>query len=98
MSDTLPAVDTPPERLECEHPRNPHEDLTVTGPPTARINRWHDLLAAPRIALPLLVAFSLILLVVNLGGYPIYTKGEPREAIRILDVMHGSWMLPTQDG
>lgn len=53
----------------------------------------------PRLAIPFLLALGILLFVVNLGGYPIYSTGEPREAIRIFDVVHGGgFVLPTQPG
>lgn len=58
-----------------------------------------DRLAEPRLAVPFLTLLGLLIFVVNLGGYPIYTKGEPREAIRILDLYHGAnFILPSQAG
>ncbi len=69
------------------------------APVMAIANRWLDTLAAPRIAVPFLLAFGMIVLIVKLGAYPSYTKGEPREAVRILDIMRGGgWILPTQAG
>ncbi|MHB8381280.1 MAG: ArnT family glycosyltransferase [Candidatus Binataceae bacterium] len=98
MNDRLPVVAVPPECIEGEVPRERPENPADTGAAAAPASRWFDLLAAPRLAVPFLVAFGLIVLVVNLGGYPAYTRGEPREAIRIVDIMHGSWILPTQPG
>lgn len=88
----------PPQSLEGEPPRERPEHPTAPEASPATARGWFDLLAAPRLAVPFLVAFGLIVLVVNLGGYPIYTRGEPREAIRIVDIMRGSWILPTQPG
>ena len=60
---------------------------------------WLDRIAEPRVAFPFLLAFGVAIFVVNLGGYPIYTKGEPREAIRILDIVRGGGLLlPTHVG
>lgn len=56
-------------------------------------------MAGPRIAIPLLLVLGLILFVANLGGYPLYTKGEPREAVTIFDIVHGGgWILPMRAG
>lgn len=56
-------------------------------------------LAAPRIALPILLALGLALFVVNLGGYPFYTKGEPREAVTVLAMVRGGGLiLPLRAG
>ncbi len=56
-------------------------------------------MSAPRIALPLLLALGLALFVLNLGGYPFYTKGEPREAVTVLAMVHGGGLiLPLRAG
>jgi 4-amino-4-deoxy-L-arabinose transferase-like glycosyltransferase len=56
-------------------------------------------LAAPRLALPILLAIGLALFVVNLGGYPFYTKGEPREALTVVAMVHGRGLiLPLRGG
>jgi 4-amino-4-deoxy-L-arabinose transferase-like glycosyltransferase len=69
------------------------------APVGSTANRWLDKLAAPRIAVPFLLAFGMVILIVNLGAYPSYTKGEPREAVRVLDILRGGgWILPTQAG
>ncbi len=55
--------------------------------------------AAPRLAVPILLGLGAILYLVNLGGYPLYTKGEPREAVTIFDIVHGGgWILPMRAG
>ena len=36
------------------------------------------------------------LYLVNLGGYPLYTKGEPREAVTIFDIVHGGGIILPQ--
>ncbi len=60
---------------------------------------WLDRIAEPGVAFPFLLAFAVIIFIVNLGGYPIYTRGEPREAIRMLDIIRGGGvLLPTQTG
>lgn len=56
-------------------------------------------LARPRIALPLLFACGGLLFLVNLGGYPLYTKGETREAVTVFDIVHGGGIiLPMRAG
>jgi 4-amino-4-deoxy-L-arabinose transferase-like glycosyltransferase len=56
-------------------------------------------LATPRIALPLLCGCGALLFVVNLGGYPLYTKGETREAVTVFDIVHGGGViLPMRAG
>lgn len=50
-------------------------------------------------AIVLVGGVGMLLFVGDLGAYPIYTKGEPREAIRVLDIVQGGgWILPTQGG
>jgi 4-amino-4-deoxy-L-arabinose transferase-like glycosyltransferase len=56
-------------------------------------------LAAPVIALPLLCALGGLLFIVNLGAYPLYTKGETREAVTVFDIVHGGGIiLPMRAG
>ena len=56
-------------------------------------------LAPPRIALPLLCGCGVLLFLVNLGGYPLYTKGETREAVTVFDIVHGGGIiLPMRAG
>jgi 4-amino-4-deoxy-L-arabinose transferase-like glycosyltransferase len=56
-------------------------------------------LAPPRIAVTLLAAFGALLFIVNLGGYPLYTKGETREAVTVFDIAHGGGIiLPMRAG
>lgn len=61
-----------------------------------------DLLAAvttPRLALVIIAAIGLLIFIVNLGGYPLYTKGEPREAVTIFDIVNGGGIiLPMRAG
>jgi hypothetical protein len=53
----------------------------------------------PRIAIPLLIALGAALYLANLGGYPMYTKGEPREAVTVFDIVHGGGIiLPMRAG
>src|ERR1700757_3575924 len=61
--------------------------------------RLLDRLAEPIVALPLLCACGVILFLVNLGAYPLYTKGETREAITVFDIVHGGGIiLPMRAG
>jgi len=56
-------------------------------------------IAAPRFAVPVLTALGTILFLFNLGGYPLYTKGEPREAVTVFDIVHGGGIiLPMRAG
>jgi 4-amino-4-deoxy-L-arabinose transferase-like glycosyltransferase len=57
---------------------------------------WLEYLAEPRHAWPILLIFGVALYLVNLGGYPLYTKGEPREAVTIFDIVHGGGIILPQ--
>jgi len=58
-----------------------------------------ELLAPARIAIPFLSVYGALLFLVNLGGYPLYTKGETREAVTVFDIVHGSGLiLPMRAG
>src|SRR5690242_11029030 len=70
----------------------------VTGSPL-HDRRLFDRVAEPRLALPLLWACGGLLFLVNLGGYPLYTKGESREAVTVFDIVHGGGIiLPMRAG
>ena len=97
-------------------PGSAAQDLTVSDiapapvsdPPPAPAaastvrERWFEIAAAPRFALPLLTILCGAAFLVNLGGYPLYTKGEPREAVVVLDMFKGhslsSFLLPMRAG
>jgi len=56
-------------------------------------------IAAPAFAVPLLLVTGIVLYLVNLGAYPLYTKGEPREAVTVFDIVHGGGViLPMRAG
>src|SRR5215469_3688259 len=56
-------------------------------------------LAPAPIALPLLCACGMALFIVNLGAYPLYTKGETREAVTVFNIVHGGGIiLPMRAG
>jgi 4-amino-4-deoxy-L-arabinose transferase-like glycosyltransferase len=56
-------------------------------------------LAQPRFAIPLMTLVGALLFLVNLGGFPLYTKGEPREAVTVFDIVHGGGViLPMRAG
>ena len=57
---------------------------------------WLNYIAEPRHAWPILLIFGVALYLVNLGGYPLYTKGEPREAVTIFDIVHGGGVILPQ--
>jgi len=57
---------------------------------------WLRHIAEPRYAWPILLIFGVALYLVNLGGYPLYTKGEPREAVTVFDIVHGGGVILPQ--
>jgi 4-amino-4-deoxy-L-arabinose transferase-like glycosyltransferase len=60
---------------------------------------WLQQIAEPRYAWPILLIVGVALYLVNLGGYPLYTKGEPREAVTVFDIVHGGGViLPRRAG
>jgi 4-amino-4-deoxy-L-arabinose transferase-like glycosyltransferase len=74
-------------------PTPPASDETIDSgtPPT-----WLQYIAEPRHAWPILLIFGVALYLVNLGGYPLYTKGEPREAVTVFDIVHGGGVILPQ--
>jgi 4-amino-4-deoxy-L-arabinose transferase-like glycosyltransferase len=74
--------------------REAHRDpalAPITNPPD-----WLQFIAEPRYASPILLIFGIALYLVNLGGYPLYTKGEPREAVTVFDIVHGGGVILPQ--
>jgi hypothetical protein len=63
---------------------------------------WYERAASPPFALALLILLCLAAFFLNLGGYPLYTKGEPREAVTVLNMLKGhsfsSFLLPMRAG
>jgi len=75
----------------------------MTGAPAASSESSRpvslEALARPRFAIPLLLLLGGALFIVNLGGYPFYTKGEPREAVTVLDMVRGGgFIMPLRAG
>ncbi len=65
----------------------------------ASIARRLEVLSSPLVAIPIILALGIMLFVVNLGGAPLYTKGEPREAVTVFDIVHGGGViLPMRAG
>jgi 4-amino-4-deoxy-L-arabinose transferase-like glycosyltransferase len=64
--------------------------------------RWFQIASSPRFALPILIMVCSAAFFVNLGGYALYTKGEPREAVTVLDMFKGhslsAVLLPMRAG
>jgi 4-amino-4-deoxy-L-arabinose transferase-like glycosyltransferase len=60
---------------------------------------WFSDLAEPPLAILVLTLAGVALFLVNLGGYPFYTKGEPREAVTVFNMLHGGgFILPLRAG
>ena len=58
-----------------------------------------EFLSSPPVAIPIILAVGILLFLVNLGGAPLYTKGEPREAVTVFDIVHGGGViLPMRAG
>jgi 4-amino-4-deoxy-L-arabinose transferase-like glycosyltransferase len=74
----------------------------LTSPRAVEDSTWLARAANPMVALPALAALCTALYLVNLGSYPIYTKGEAREAVTVLDMFKGhslsSFLLPMRAG
>ena len=66
-------------------------DSEAAAPPA-----WLNYIAQPRHAWPILLIVGVALYLVNLGGYPLYTKGEPREAVTVFDIVHGGGVILPQ--
>ena len=61
--------------------------------------RWLRYVADSRHAVSILLIVGVALYLVNLGGYPLYTKGEPREAVTVFAIVHGGgFILPQRAG
>jgi 4-amino-4-deoxy-L-arabinose transferase-like glycosyltransferase len=64
-----------------------------------RGTRILEVLASPFFAYPFIAIVGGLLFLLNAGGYPLYTKGEPREAVTVLDIVNGSGViLPMRAG
>ena len=60
---------------------------------------WFSDLAEPPLAIGVLALLGVALFLVNLGAYPFYTKGEPREAVTVFNMLHGGGLiLPLRAG
>jgi len=98
MDDAAPNVTPPSSSVE---PRSGPPGLSA--PPEAasraRGQAWFSDLAEPPLAIVGLTLLGTALFLVNLGGYPFYTKGEPREAVIVFNMLHGGgFILPLRAG
>ena len=86
LPEEITRADSEPASIPaCEAPRDP-----------AAASDWLRYIAEPRYAWPILLIFGVALYLVNLGGYPLYTKGEPREAVTVFDIVHGGGVILPQ--
>jgi 4-amino-4-deoxy-L-arabinose transferase-like glycosyltransferase len=80
----------------------PHADSVPAASAAYEVPRdeappdWLNYIAQPRHAWPILLIVGVALYLVNLGGYPLYTKGEPREAVTVFDIVHGGGVILPQ--
>jgi 4-amino-4-deoxy-L-arabinose transferase-like glycosyltransferase len=100
-STTLPT--TAEAQIEVAAPSANPATRSVAIDDTYALNRRLALrlatLTRPAVAIPLLLFLGAILFIVNLGGAPIYTKGEAREAVTVFDIVHGGGViLPMRAG
>jgi len=73
--------------------------FSLFDPHEALIARRLESLSSPPVAIPIILAIGILLFIVNLGGAPLYTKGEPREAVTVFDIVHGGGViLPLRAG
>lgn len=93
---TLPQTDLPPT-TPLQPDAAPERSASASAPDETP--RWFAALAEPHFAIPLILLFGALIFLVNIGGYPLYTKGEPREAVTILDIYNGGGVvLPMRAG
>jgi len=93
MDDAAPSASLPLE------PRAPSPAPPGCADDGARGLAWFSDLAEPPLAILVLVLVGAALFLVNLGGYPFYTKGEPREAVTVFNMLHGGgFILPLRAG
>lgn len=94
MENAAPAAIEP--ALAPEPPSAPPSSAGGSG---ARGLAWFSDLAEPPLAIVLLTLLGAALFLVNLGGYPLYTKGEAREAVTVFNMLHGGgFILPLRVG
>jgi 4-amino-4-deoxy-L-arabinose transferase-like glycosyltransferase len=87
---TQPPLSVEPARASLAPP---------AGAAGARSPAWFSDLAEPPLALLVLGLLGAALFLVNLGSYPFYTKGEPREAVIVFNMLHGGgFILPLRAG
>jgi 4-amino-4-deoxy-L-arabinose transferase-like glycosyltransferase len=86
-------------KIPVQGDRPPAQSSSLFDPHEALVARRLELLSSPPMAIPIIVAVGILLFIVNLGGAPLYTKGEPREAVTVFDIVHGGGIiLPLRAG
>jgi hypothetical protein len=91
MEHAAPGAIQPTSALEP--PSAPPDQAGAPG------QAWFSDLAEPPLAILVLALLGAALFLVNLGGYPFYTKGEPREAVIVFNMLHGGgFILPLRAG
>ena len=96
MSPRTPQTNSATAEIDLAVDKSPVSDPHPGADP---ILAQLDRLIGSGACIPFLIAIGTLILIIGLGSYPIYTKGEPREAIRVFDIIHGGgWILPTQPG
>jgi 4-amino-4-deoxy-L-arabinose transferase-like glycosyltransferase len=81
---------------ETDSPERPGSALDA---PATTIARRLELVSSPAVAIPIILVLGAMLFLVNLGAAPLYTKGEPREAVTVFDIVHGGGViLPMRAG
>ena len=98
---TLPVTADQPLNAAVESANPPTQ--SVASDEAYALNRRLALrlatLTSPAVAIPLILVVGAVLFLVNLGGAPIYTKGEAREAVTVFDIAHGGGViLPMRAG
>src|SRR3984893_16810607 len=91
MEHAAPGAIEPTSALEPPSP--PPDEAGTPG------LAWFSDLAEPPLAILVLTLLGAALFLINLGAYPFYTKGEPREAVIVFNMLHGGgFLLPLRAG
>jgi 4-amino-4-deoxy-L-arabinose transferase-like glycosyltransferase len=84
------------ESATAPAPAPPSPPAASAEPPASAPPHPLAAISTPRIATAIVLIVGAILFLVNLGGYPLYTKGEPREAVTVYDIVHGGGVILPQ--
>ncbi|HYL57556.1 MAG TPA: glycosyltransferase family 39 protein [Candidatus Acidoferrales bacterium] len=97
MQDPVETVATSPQPSATPNtPTQPEHIAPARDSATGQLPRWLRYVADSRHAVSILLIVGVALYLVNLGGYPLYTKGEPREAVTVFDIVHGGGVILPQ--